>query len=394
MTESTPKFISNDYQRFFEKIVFNQRYSEVPIITSRICGANSVANNITSTRAIEIACGINPSSQTEKLRDMLLYAQIIQSHTLYLYLEILPYFTGVNSLSELQKDHQEIFKNAVCLKNFADNIIKSIGGRSIHPISNVPGGFTAYPTVKRLKSVIDESANAIHSAKNTLSIFASFDYPILELKNVMGAIHRPGEYIVSGNGIWTSEDKHFVVEKYKEHLLEELQPHSTVKYGRIDGKEIMAGPLARLALNKLDDKDVADFVKSLNLNPDYNNPFNNIIASAIELYYFTKKAIKSTNNLLDKGISIEPLKLPKKFSIGTACCESPDGTLIHSYKLNDEGNIINCDIVTPSVFNLPLCESNLKLLNDVIKNYDPVEKDKITKLLFRSYRLCKNCGSH
>jgi sulfhydrogenase subunit alpha len=394
MNDTESKLMDNSYDRFFEKIMFGQSFLEAPIIASHICGSNSIANNIASMRAIEIACGIVSSAQTEKLRNLMLYAQIIQSHTVHLYSTILPIIISVSSLSELQKDHRELFKNAVYLKNFGDKIAETIGGRSLHPIANIPGGFTVHPTTNNLKNIVEYRKEIIESAKNTLATFGNLDYPVFESKNIFATVCKQGDYSLSGHGIWTSEEKHFTVEKYQEHILEELRPHSTIKYATINGKETMVGPLARLTINKIEDKEIREFITDLNIKIDENNPFHNIIATAVELYYFVTKAIETIENLSEKGIISEPIKQTTKFGYGTAGCESPDGTIIHSYKLNSEGNIISCDIITPTVFNLPCFESSRKILEKTIKGYDQIEKNKISKLLFESYYLCMTCGPH
>lgn len=392
--EDKMKIIKFNNERFFEKIMFGQSFLEAPIISSRICGSNSVANNIVAVRAIEIACGIVPSVQTEKLRELMLYAQIIQSHTLHLYSKILPYFIGVNSLSELQKDHQEIFKNAITLKNFADNILTIIGGRSIHPISNVIGGFASFPSSKNFKQILDSEKDVLDSAQNTLSMFANFEYPDIKFPISASAIHNLSDYPVSGVGIWTTEDKHFLLEKYKEHILEEIQPNSDTKYGTIDGKQTMVGPLARFIINQQKNQDIKKLINNFDIKIDIENPFHNILAEAIEINLMVMKTIELITGLLKRNIIIEPIKQPRKYGASVAGCEGPGGTIIHHYELDSKGKVIKCDIVTPTVFNQPIFESIIKLLKPTMKEANSEETEKTKQLLYESLNLCQACGTH
>ena len=106
------RIIGLDGERFVESIVVGRRYFEAPVITSRICGICPVIHNVTSTKAIEAACGIEVSKQTKELRKLMLCGQMIQSHSLHLYLLALPDFVGASSSFELQKTHPDLFQNA------------------------------------------------------------------------------------------------------------------------------------------------------------------------------------------------------------------------------------------------------------------------------------------
>ena len=163
------RMIGLDGERFVEQILVGRKYYEAPIITSRICGICPVIHNVTSVRAIEDACKIEPSEQSVKLRKLMLAGQMIQSHALHLYLLVLPDFTGVGSSFELQKSHPKLFKQAIDLKKYADKIIEVIAGRAVHPVSNVPGGFKKLPTSSSLRELLKTSEDAIINAKKLLS---------------------------------------------------------------------------------------------------------------------------------------------------------------------------------------------------------------------------------
>ena len=106
------------------------------------------------------------------------------------------------------------------------------------------------------------------------------------------------------------------------------------------------------------------------------------------------ESIHLIEHFAEKGIKKEPVKLPKKFSKGTAACEAPRGTLFHHYELDKNGYIVACDIITPTVQNLPPLEVAMKKLGPIIKNKKPTERNQIIEMLIRAYDPCITCATH
>ena len=79
------KMMTTEGARLIEGILVGRNFYEAPIITSRICGICPVVHKISSIKAIENAFAIKPSSQTVRLRKLMLSAQIIHSHALHLF---------------------------------------------------------------------------------------------------------------------------------------------------------------------------------------------------------------------------------------------------------------------------------------------------------------------
>lgn len=386
--------LEND--RYIEKILFGKKYYEAPIITSRICGACSTAHNIASTKAIETACGIMPSKQTIDLRRILLCGQMIQSHSLHLYLLVLPDFIGANSLFELQKSHPELFSNATKIKYYADAIIEAIGGRTIHPITNVPGGFKKFPEKEILKSLLQKSEEALEISKKTIQLFQSFDYPKISRKIISTALNSSTKYAYYDGKVKTSGGITFDPINYKHYLLEELKPYTRAKFGTLRGKTMMVGATARLNQNKKHlDRETLDLFLELNIKNNFDSPFDIIIAEAIETFFFVNESIKLLKQFVTDGIDQkDPVKPARHFGAGTAACESPRGTLFHHYELDKEGIIIGSDIITPTVLNLPAMEHDMKLLTPIIKGLDKEDQTRIIGMFIHAYNPCITCATH
>lgn len=389
------RMIGLENDRFVEKILFGRKYYEAPIITSRICGICPTIHSTTSIRAIEDACGITSTKQTVELRKLLLCGQMVQSHSLHLYLLVLPDFVGASSSFELQKSHPDLFQNAITLKRYADAIIDTIGGRAVHPIADVPGGFKHFPDKKKLKSLIDDFKDVAEIARKTVELFSSFSYPQIKQDLIYCALTN-NDYNIYDGEIKTSKGNKFQSKSYNHQIYEEMRHYTRAKFGTLKGEEMIVGAIARMNLNR--DKlgnDIKKLFTDLKIENSFNNPFDNVIAQAIENYHFVLESQKLIEHFLAEGIDKkEPVKPPRQFGIGTAACEAPRGTLYHHYELDKDGYIIKCDIITPTVQNLPAMEKDMKGLSPIIKDMGTEERAKTIEMLIRAYDPCITCATH
>jgi F420-non-reducing hydrogenase large subunit len=84
--------------------------------------------------------------------------------------------------------------------------------------------------------------------------------------------------------------------------------------------------------------------------------------------------------------------------IGVGIVEAPRGILIHHYETNDEGIIINANVITPTTQNAPVIEADLTSMAEVQLN-DLISENKEQALwrletLVRSYDPCISCATH
>ena len=389
------RMIGLENDRFVEKILFGRKYYEAPIITSRICGICPTIHSTTSIRAVEDACSISPTHQTKELRKLLLCGQMIQSHSLHLYLLVLPDFVGASSSFELQKSHPELFQNAITLKRYADAIIDTIGGRAVHPIADVPGGFKHFPEKKKLQNLIKDFKDVAEIARKTVELFASFSYPEVKQDLIYCAL-TDKDYAFYEGDIKTSRGNIFQSKNYNHQIYEELRHYTRAKFGTLKGEEMIVGAMARMNLNRKSmGKEVDALIANLNIKKTFDNPFDNVIAQAIENYYFVIESMRLIDYFIKNGIDKkEPVKPPKEFGVGTAACEAPRGTLYHHYELDKDGYIIKCDIITPTVQNLPALEKDMKGLSPIIKDMNVEERVKTIEMLIRAYDPCITCATH
>jgi sulfhydrogenase subunit alpha len=276
--------------RFFESMVRGRHYSEVARITSRICGICSVGHTLASVKATEAALGIQISAQTLKLRELLKHAENFDSHVLHVYMLAAPDLLGAKSVFPLVKTHTAVVARALQLKRLGHEWGSLIGGRTTHPTTAVPGGFTSVPTVKELKELKQKLLAAAPDLIATLETVAS-------LAPKIPAFSRPTEYIGQASdknyglydGVIQSvmpdgKKERYPVADYKKVTNEFMVPQSTAKYTRHKLPSYAAGALARF--NNSYDRLVPEAKKAaqaLGLKPICVNPYMNTVAQVVEI---------------------------------------------------------------------------------------------------------------
>ena len=131
--------------RFFEAMLRGRPYEQSSHLTSRICGICAVGHATTSLRATEKALGVELSEQTQLLRKLNFYGEILDSHILHTYMLAAPDYLGVDSVIPLASSAPDVVLRALRMKKLAGDICQAIAGRHTHPIAMVVGGFTHFP---------------------------------------------------------------------------------------------------------------------------------------------------------------------------------------------------------------------------------------------------------
>ncbi|MBE6470210.1 MAG: Ni/Fe hydrogenase subunit alpha, partial [Coriobacteriaceae bacterium] len=131
--------------RFFEAMVVGRSFRESSYICSRVCGICSPTHVVTDLQAIERIFGVEVSERTKLLRQLLIYGSYLQNHASHLFVFAVPDFIGQPSVFPLADIDPALFSQALGLKRLGNDLCTVVGGRSIHPITAVVGGFTSEP---------------------------------------------------------------------------------------------------------------------------------------------------------------------------------------------------------------------------------------------------------
>ena len=223
------------------------------------------------------------------------------------------------------------------MKKIGNEILKAIGGRSVHPVNVCVGGFYRWPEAAPLKQLLPELEWALEAARETVRWSVTLPYPELELDYEFVALHHPQEYAVINGEVWSSKGSHLSVAEYETRYLEEHVRHSNALHGHTkDGGNYLVGPLSRLNLNHA--QLLPEAQKALQENGitlPITNPYKSLVARAVELVHFYEEAIALVKAYQPAGPAHLELKLKGGEGAGpprrrAACCTTATASTIRA----------------------------------------------------------------
>jgi len=379
--------------RFFEGFLVGRKFDEVPDIVARICGICPVSHMTTSIRAIENAIGFVPSPQIKKLREIIAISQIISSHLAHLYVLALPDYFKLNSVVEMLPGFKKEIERFLRLKIAANALTALFGGRALHPVAMVVGGFTKVPSRNEVGKAIKELEILKEDAIETLKMVSEFSYPDFKNDTEYVAITNKYGYALNEGTITSNLGLNAAENDYL-FLFEESEIHySNAKRTVIRGRDsLMVGALARFNLSYASlHPEAKKAAEEIGFKPLEKNPFLNNTAQALEVVHGIWKSIELLEGLFDEESLVE-VKI--KEGSGSAVTEAPRGMLYHYYEINRRGVIEKANIVTPTAHNFYSLEQGLKkLVNENIAK--PKEEiSLLCEMLVRAYDPCFSCSVH
>ena len=379
--------------RFFEAFMIVRRCDEIMELASRICGICPVAHQITALRAIENALDITPSDQTKDLRKLMAISAHIQSNVLSMYFLSLPDLMGYESTLAMAKDHGTVIKRGLRLKQLGNDITDIIGGRAVHPVTAVIGGFTSLPTKQQLHTIRKRLVDAKKDAQETVDLFTKIKKPLFERKCEHIALSTPEQYAINEGRLRSTEGLNIHETEYRDYISEKQVSYSTALHSHVKTRDtFMVGPLPRLNINLPQmSPDAKDAAKRSGIKIPSYNPFNSHLARAIELVHDIDESIEIIDRL--------PLKRERrdyqcKAGFGAAITEAPRGSLYHSYLLDNNGIIKKADLVPPTAHNARNIEKDIYNLVNENSDLSTEELTLKCEMLIRAYDPCISCSTH
>lgn len=382
--------------RLFESMIVGRRFDEAPLITSRICGICSPNHALTSIKAVEAAFGVEVSERTVLLRELLTYGSYLQNHATHLYLLAAPDYVGLPSVFPLAKTHPEVVRRALSLKKLGNDLTTLIGGRPVHPIAAVIGGFTAEPPKGRLAHFAELLNSAARDAADTVDLFAGFEIPHFETSGEMLALVARHTYATYDGDVCALDAgwrRHAA--EYGAFVDEAVVDHSGAKHSTVGGRTYLVGALARVNLSWDRLTPTAQLVaEKAGFARGSRNTFHNNLCQAIELVDCAQRCALLCDTLADDTGSSTPAGFAVRAGTGRAATEAPRGTLYHSIALGDDGIVTAGDVVTPTAQNLANLEADMRAYAPTVAHLPEHELVARIERLVRAYDPCLSCAVH
>ncbi len=383
--------------RFFEAMLVGRKYDEPSHISSRICGICSVAHTCASIKATEKAMGIEPSLQTINLRKLVYHHENVQSNALHVYFMAAPDFFGVGSVIPLIETHPEVVNIALGIKKMANDMVRIIGGRAVHPIRIVVGGFTKLPTEEEMVGMREMLEASYPYLEKSLEVLKTIDIPDFERETEYISISDPIDYALYDGNIKSMDGWEIDDQNYLDKINEKVVQHSTAKHCWASRDAFMVGALARFNNNyeRLTDN-AKKYADELGLKAPCYNPFMNNIAQFVEIIHGVDDSIRLVNEILedglDEGKAMADIKPGAGRGVGVV--EAPRGLLIHDYTYNDVGRVEKANLVIPTGMNYANIEKDMYALVSTMLDKSEDEIRLACEMLIRAYDPCISCSTH
>jgi sulfhydrogenase subunit alpha len=395
------KFEITEGARLLEGLVVGRPYQDVAPICSRICGICSSVHCLAAIECTEHAFGVRPSPQAELFRDLLLRGENVESHALHLFLLVLPDYLGYADAMKMAADHRNVAQAGLRLKKLGNLIQETVGGRAIHPVTPVIGGFSCYPSTDQLVLLRDRLEEGLRDCHNILPVVVSLPrYESCRADVAFAATRSPTVYGYAGSDdiVITSDGCSEAVSALGYHAItnEYAVPYSHAKHSKRDGAPFMVGALARLQTNGHRITGFAsELIDQLHLVPPEHVPLDNNLAQFVELAYDVEHSLQVVEQLLREGV--EPDSLPAvepRACTGTAVLEAPRGLLFYSLSYDDAGRVVAADVVTPTAMNAAGVEHIVRWAGEQFADNDAAELTKRFEMIVRAFDPCISCAVH
>ncbi|MCX7698587.1 MAG: Ni/Fe hydrogenase subunit alpha, partial [Candidatus Goldbacteria bacterium] len=267
--------------RGFERFVLGRPYWEAPVLVQRLCGICPVSHHLAAAKAMDVIVGAGTGDGLtpvgEKMRRLMHYGQIFQSHSLhFFYLASPDLLFGYDALPEKRNvvniaiENKDLAIQAVLMRKFGQEVILRTAGKKIHGTGAIPGGINKNLSIKErdellkgpnpfnadmmitwAQGAIDFFKNYYKKNKDFIDNFSKFPSNHLSLVRKDGALDLYHGVLraVDANGKKILNDVDY--QDYLEYIREEVRSWSYMKFPFLKqlGPEkgwYRVGPLARL----------------------------------------------------------------------------------------------------------------------------------------------------
>ncbi|MBK8702593.1 MAG: Ni/Fe hydrogenase subunit alpha [Saprospiraceae bacterium] len=419
--------------RGFERFIQGHPYWEVPALVQRLCGICPVSHHLAAAKAVDRLEGLDPedlSPTADKIRRLLHYGQIFQSHALhFFYLAAPDLLFGLDAPVEQRNvaavaiANKELARKGILMRKFGQEIIRVIAGKRIHGIAAVPGGVYKSMTAEErdyfldgqelpsVDQMIEWSLEVLafikdYHEKNAgwLDVFAAYPSGHMGLVNADGALelYHGRLRAIDAQGNITLKDA--PDEHYRRYFSEGVERWTYLKFpylthlGRDKGWN-RVGPLARINVcdyitTPLAEQERQDFKAYSGAMPNNRTMFYHW-ARLIELLHCAEivRDLLHDPDILGSDL----VRTGQRRSEGIGVVEAPRGTLIHHYEANERGKLTRCNLIVSTTHNNEAMNRAVREVARQSMGGHPTITDAMlnqVEVAIRAYDPCLSCATH
>jgi F420-non-reducing hydrogenase large subunit len=428
--------------RGFEAFCVGRPVEELPRIMTRICGVCSEAHHLASAKACDAVFGVTIPPAARKLRELLYAAFFTGDHATHFFLLGGPDFVvgpdapaaTRNILGVIDKVGLEAGKAVIAGRAAAHEIVRILGGKSVHMVTSVPGGVTKGVSVEerdriracagRLRQLADLALGVLQTwvldNRQYVDLILSDTYTHrLHSMGTVDADNRLAVYdgrvrVVDCDGV---EICKYAPADYLEHVAEHVEPWTYLKFpylkargwhGFTDGPAsgvYRATPLGRLnaCVGMATPRAQAEyerFYETLTGDRSGRTPVHQTLAThwarVVEMVYAAERTMElaEDDEILSPEIRVLPAAEPTE---GVGQVEAPRGTLTHHYKTDERGIVRKVNLIVGTTNNHAAISMSIrKAAEGLLRGGKEITDGLLNRIemAFRAYDPCFGCATH
>jgi NAD-reducing hydrogenase large subunit len=411
--------------RGFEKFCEGRPYREMPALTARTCGICPVSHLLASNKACDALLSVAIPPTAEKLRRVMNLAQLVQSHALsFFHLSSPDLLLGWDhdpasrNIFGVMQQAPELARDGIRLRQIGQQIIETLGGKKIHPTWVVPGGVNEPLTVEKRDAMLGSLPEALEIAKRTYAFYKGLVPKFKDEASHFGTLPTMFLSLVSPQGHLEHYDGLLRIKDAQGRIVEDMIPPKD--YQRVIGEAVedfsymkfpyykpmgypqgiyRVGPLARL--NNADvcgtpyaDVALAEF-RMLQEDGPVASSFHYHYARLVEIIF----AIEMMERLLhDPHILDGRVRARARGNddVGIGVAEAPRGTLLHHYKIDQDGLIEWVNLIIATGHNNLAMNQSIRQVAEAYVDGEHLQEGMLNRVeaVIRCYDPCLSCASH
>ncbi len=412
--------------RGFEVFIEGRPYWEVPIAIQRLCGICPISHLLAATKAMDRIAGYGPLTPTaEKLRRLLHYGQIVQSHALHFFhLSSPDLLLGFESevakrnIVGIAAAFPDLAKQGVLTRKFGQEVIRHIAGKRIHGTGVIPGGVNKALSVEDRDSMrggIDQIVEWSQAAVGLIARLHDASPDFYKVfgeapANMMGLVDARGAPDFYDGGLRARDAEggpifdHVDPASYQDLLQEDIKPWTYMKFPHIktlgaDKGWYRVGPLARMQISDFLPTPLAETERKKFVAVGDGKPLHGALlyhwARMIEMLH----AAELARGLLDDpdivGADLMADKGPRRGE-AVGVIEAPRGTLFHHYRVGENDLVSYCNLIVSTTNNNQAMNEAIRAVAERYLSGREVTEGLLNhvEIAIRAYDPCLSCATH
>ncbi len=411
--------------RGFERFIQGRHYQEIPVLVQRLCGICPVSHHLAAGKAVDMIAGVDQLTPTaDKLRNLVHFGQVLQSHALHLFhLSSPDLLFGFES--DIQKrnvvavinEFPDIALQGVKLRKYGQEIIQAICGKRVHGTGAIPGGMNKALTqeereylLQDIQQVIEWSQAAVELVHNyfsenlpTSADFATMETNYLSLVNPEGGLELyDGAIRVKDKAGQTIFDQ-INDKEYFNYIREEVKSWTYMKFPYLIEKGMengwyRVGPLARVNNCDFIPTPLAEAARQEFSSYGGGKPVHSTMAfhwaRMIELLHCAESIEQLLNDPEILGTDL--VVKGERGNMGIGVIEAPRGTLFHHYEIDDNELIKKANLIVSTTNNNQAMNESIRQVASTYMNGKTITEPLLNNIevAIRAYDPCLSCATH